>query len=447
MANALLMPSLSPTMEEGTIAEWKVKVGDKIEEGMVICTVETDKTTVEYESLDEGYLRELLPSPGDTVKVNQLIGMLTDEPDEEYADELEEAKKESEKLLASGGSSEESAPPAPSAPAPAAPAVPVAPAPIAPAPIAPAPVAPVAAEPSVDLSNIKASPVAKKMALAKGIPLAEIKGSGPNGRILKEDVEKYQPAVKAAPGKPAKPDPSKLPAKYGSLAPIQPTQDIPVNNVMKVVGKRLQESQMGAPHFYVTMKIYVDKLNALRAQLNATPGYRISVNDLVVKATAANLRAFPEVNASFHGDIIRQHSNIDISVAVALPDGLITPIVKNADQKGLGYISTEVKSLVKKAQTGTLAPEEFQGGTFTISNMGMFGVSEFTSIINAPHAGILAVAGTQTELYKDEDGEIKERSFMNVTMTSDHRVINGAVSAQFLKGLKEILENPVSLML
>ena len=453
MATPLFMPSLSPTMEEGIIAKWNVKVGEKIAEGTNICSVETDKTTVDYESLDEGFLRELLVEEGEKVKVNQLIGILTDEADEDYVAELEEAKKESKTMLAksspkSSDTSNDKKTDNVSASQSHQTST-----------IATPTFAPIPTSVSTDFSKtthispnsisdtakLKASPLAKKIALNKGIPLNQIKGSGPGGRIIKADVENYVPTSTIA--KSAKPNPADLPASYGSLASIKATENIPVSGMMRTVGKRLLESYLGAPAFFVTMKIYVDEMNSLRKKLNQTPGYKISVNDIVVKAVAANLRAFPRVNASFHEEHITQHSEIDIAIAVALPDGLITPIVRNADQKGLGYISAEIKSLVSKAKKNGLSPQEYQGGTFSISNMGMFEVSEFTSLINPPHSAILAVAGTQSELYKTEKGEINERNFMNVTLTSDHRVINGALAAEFLGSLKKILENPVSLIL
>jgi pyruvate dehydrogenase E2 component (dihydrolipoamide acetyltransferase) len=443
MGIKLEMPSLSPTMEEGTIAKWHVKVGDKIEEGTVLCSVETDKTTVDYESLDEGYLRAIHVESG-SAKVNALIGYITDEADEEFEADYQEAieaSKKAEEEAAPAPAAEAPAAPAPAAPAPvAAPAAPTFTAPVAPAPVAAAP---------VSNANVKASPVARKMAEEKGIDLSTVKGSGPGGRIIKGDIENYVPsAAPAAAGKPGKPDISKQPAVIGSMAPVPPTVDEPLGQVMKVIGQRLAQSQTDAVEFFVAMKIQVDALNALRKQLNNTPGYKISLNDLVVKAVAMNLRRFPVVNSSFYGDFIRKNSNIDISIAVSTPDGgLITPIVTNADAKPLGIISAEVKSLVKKAATGTLAPEEFQGGTFTVSNMGMFGVSSFTSIINPPQSAILAVAGVEEELYFKEDGEVGSKKMMTVNLTADHRVINGALAAQFVNGLKEIIENPASLML
>lgn len=447
MANIVLMPSLSPTMEDGVIAKWYVAPGDKIEEGTVLCSVETDKTTVDYESLDEGILRLIDPEAeaGNTVRVNQVIAVLTDEADEEYEEEYQEAKANSASSAATEAPTEE----APSTPAPsAAPAPAAAPAPVFTAPVAPTPVAQATAAPLNSGERVKATPVARKMALAQGYNLAEIPGSGPGGRILKEDVERFVPSAKAPAGaRAAKPSPADLPVSYGSMAPVPATQDIPISGMQKTVGARLLQAQSQAPEFFVSMKIGVDKLNKLRKELNAVPGYKISVNDLVLKGVAMNLRRFPVVNSSLHGDIIRQNGNIDISVAVSIPGGLITPIVKDADRKPLGIISAEVKSLVGKAKAGTLAPEEFQGGTFTISNMGMFGVSQFTSIINPPQSAILAIAGVEEVLFRKEDGEIGSRHEMTVTLTSDHRVINGADAAAFVGGLKEILENPACMML
>lgn len=451
MANIVLMPSLSPTMEDGTIAKWYVSPGDKIEEGTVLCSVETDKTTVDYESLDEGFLRVIDPDAeaGSTVNVNQVIAVLTDEPDEDYQEEYDEAKANAESAAEEAPA--ESEPPAPAAPAPAPAAAPAtAPSFAIPAvPVAQAAAPSSAPAPKASGERIKATPVARKMAVSMGYNLAEIQGSGPSGRILKEDVEKFVPAPKAAApgGRPAKPSPADLPVSYGSMAPVAPTQDIPLSGMQKAVGSRLLQAQTQAPEFFVSMKISVDKLNKLRKELNTVPGYKISVNDLVLKGVAMNLRRHPVVNSALIGDVIRQNSNIDISVAVSIPGGLITPIVKDADRKPLGIISAEVKSLVGKAKAGTLAPEEFQGGTFTISNMGMFGVSQFTSIINPPQSAILAIAGVEEVLFRQENGEIGSRNEMTVTLTSDHRVINGADAAAFVGGLKEILENPTCMML
>jgi len=443
----MLMPSLSPTMEEGVLAKWLVKEGDFIKAGTMLCSVETDKTTVDYESMDEGYLRKILVPNGTPAKVNQLIAILTDEKDEDYSAYLEKALKKSQETVAGKGApamAKTAAAGSANGAGPAAATFTAAPqAPARPAIAAPAAVA-------TEGGRVKASPLARKMAEDAGIPLEGLAGSGPMGRVVKRDIENYQPApatpVSKAGGAPEKSEGPVQRPLYGSLAPIGQTLDIPLNMMRKTIGKRLLDSHQNIPTFYVTMKIEMDALNSLRNQLNRSPGYKISVNDLIVKASAFALRQHPMVNASFMGDFIRQNANIDICVAVSIEGGLITPIVRDADQKGLGQLSTEVKQLVAKAKAGKLAPEEFQGGTFTISNLGMYGVDEFTAIINPPQSAILAVGGIQNEIYLDGD-EVKSRDTMKVTLTSDHRVIDGALAAQFLSGLKSLLENPVWLML
>jgi pyruvate dehydrogenase E2 component (dihydrolipoamide acetyltransferase) len=447
MPTSILMPSLSPTMEEGVVAKWLVKEGDLIKPGTMLCSVETDKTTVDYESLDEGYLRKILLPGGSAAKVNQLIAILADTKDEDVSDFTQKAIEKNQKQMASKGG----APAAKPAPAPAAP-VTAAPVAAAPAAVVAAPaMAHAAAAASSNGGRVFASPLARKIASEKGVPLEELAGSGPSGRVIRRDVDGYV-APKAAPvasapaaasGKDTGPAPKPL---FGSLAHIAPTTDIPLNMMRKTIGKRLLESTQNTPVFYVTMKVQIDAVNELRAQLNRAQGYKISVNDIITKATAFALRQFPVVNSSYHGDFIRQNANIDICVAVSIDGGLITPIVRNVDQKGLGQISQEIKGLVTKAKAGKLAPDEYQGGTFTISNMGMFGVDEFTSIINPPQAAILAVAGIQDELYKDGDA-IQSRQVMKITLSADHRVIDGAMAAHFVSGLKSLLENPVWLLL
>ena len=445
MPTSMLMPSLSPTMEEGVLAKWLVKEGDFIKPGMMLCSVETDKTTVDYESMDEGFLRKIIVPGGSAAKVNQLIAVLADAKDEDITEYLEKAtKKNQEQMAAKAGAKPPVAAPAAatngSGPARAtyAPAPPVRAA--APEPIATASVA--------AGGRVKASPLARRMADDAGIPLDGLAGSGPNGRIVKYDIENYKPPAAvsaAAPGKAKTEGPVQRPL-YGSLAPILPTQDIALNMMRKTIGKRLLESSQGTPEFFVTMKVEMGAVNGLRAQLNRAPGYKVSVNDIVTKATAFALREFPTVNSAYYGDFIRQNGNIDICVAVSIDGGLITPIVRDADQKGLGQISSEIKSLVAKAKAGKLAPDEYQGGTFTISNLGMYGVDEFTAIINPPQAAILAVGGISQEVYLD-NGVAKQRDVMKLTMTSDHRVVDGALAAQFLAALKSLLENPVWLML
>jgi len=305
----------------------------------------------------------------------------------------------------------------------------------------------VAADPAPAGGRVLASPLARRMADDAGIPLSAIAGSGPNGRVIRADIENYKPPAAApAPAKAGKTEGPVQRPLYGSLAPIAPTQDIALNMMRKTIGKRLLESTQSMPVFYATMKVDMGAVNGLRAQLNRAPGYKVSVNDIVVKATAFALREFPQVNSSYLGDFIRQNANIDVCVAVSIEGGLITPIVRDADQKGLGLISTEIKALVAKAKAGKLAPDEYQGGTFTISNLGMYGVDEFTAIINPPQAAILAVGGIQPEVYLD-NGVAKQREVMKMTISCDHRIIDGALAAQFLSGLKSLLENPVWLML
>jgi pyruvate dehydrogenase E2 component (dihydrolipoamide acetyltransferase) len=450
----MLMPSLSPTMEEGVLAKWLVKEGDYIKPGMLLCSVETDKTTVDYESMDEGYLRKIVVPGGSPAKVNQLIAILSEEKDEDIAEYLDKALKKNQEQLAKAGAKASPAPAVAAAAPAAAPASASNGSGPARATYAPAPARTAVAtapEPAPAAGGrVLASPLARRMAEEAGIPLGAVAGSGPNGRIIRADIENYKPAAApAAPAAPAKGAKAEGPVQrplYGSLAPIVPTQDIALNMMRKTIGKRLLESTQSMPVFYVTMKVDMGAVNGLRAQLNRAPGYKVSVNDIVVKATAFALREFPQVNSAFMGDFIRQNANIDICVAVSIDGGLITPIVRDADQKGLGLISTEIKALVAKAKAGKLAPDEYQGGTFTVSNLGMYGVDEFTAIINPPQAAILAVGGIQSEVYLD-NGAAKQRDVMKMTLSSDHRVIDGALAAQFLSGLKSLLENPVWLML
>ncbi len=450
MPTSMLMPSLSPTMEEGVLAKWLVKEGDLIKPGTMLCSVETDKTTVDYESMDGGYLRKILIPNGTLAKVNQLIAILTDENNEDYAEYLAKAEKKSADLLASKGGAVVKAEAS----------IPAAPAFAASAPVlkTPDPISPTARTATAVVSagtpsgRIKASPLAKKMAEAAGITLEGLAGTGPMGRVIKRDIENYQPVTAPAvshghrtSAEKSSDGPVQRPL-YGSLAAVGETQDLPLNMMRKTIGKRLLESHQNIPTFFVTMKIDMGPLNSIRAQLNRSPGYKVSVNDILIKASAFALRQHPMVNASFMGDFIRQNANIDICVAVSIEGGLITPIVRAADQKGLGQVSAEVKNLVAKAKAGKLAPEEFQGGTFTLSNLGMYGVDSFTAIINPPQSAILAIGGIQQEIFLDGD-KVKQRDIMNVTLTADHRVIDGALAAQFLSGLKSILENPVWLML
>jgi pyruvate dehydrogenase E2 component (dihydrolipoamide acetyltransferase) len=425
MATNILMPALSPTMTEGNLARWLKQEGDRIKAGDVIAEIETDKATMEVEAVDEGILgRILVPAGTQGVKVNDVIAVLVEA---------------GEAVPAAGA-----APKAAAAPA-------ATPAPVA-APVAAAP-APVAAPASGD--RVFASPLARRMAAQAGVDISKIAGSGPNGRIVKADVDAAlsrgpAPASAAAPA--AAPAPIAAPRPAAPVAITAPHTAVPNSSMRKVIARRLAESKATIPHFYVSTDVEIDALLKIRADLNARspkdgPGaYKLSVNDLVIKATAVTLRRFPNVNSMWTEDAILQLHDVDISVAVSIPDGLITPIVKGADIKGLAAISNEMKDLAARAKSGKLKPEEFQGGGFSISNMGMYGVRDFAAIINPPQAGILAVsAGEQRPVVKN--GALAIATVMTLTLSVDHRVIDGALAAEFLQALKRNIEDPLSLML
>jgi pyruvate dehydrogenase E2 component (dihydrolipoamide acetyltransferase) len=445
MATNILMPALSPTMTEGTLSRWLKKEGEAIKAGDVIAEIETDKATMEVEAVDEGVLGRILVQDGtEGVKVNEPIAVLVG------AGEAVPAA---------------SAPPTKAAPTPAPakaeapPAVPTPAAQPAPAPAAaPAPTAaPAANGHAKDGERIFASPLARRMAAQAGIDLSGLKGSGPNGRIVRADVESAQQAppaaapapVQAPAAAPRAPAPPSAPAAAISA----PHRLVPHSSMRKVIARRLTEAKSSIPHFYVSMDIEIDALIALQNQLNAKspardqPGaYFITINDLVIRASGAALRRVPEVNASWTDDGMVFYDDVDISVAVAIPDGLITPIIRRADQKGLLTISREMRDLATRARAGKLKPEEFQGGGFSISNMGMFGVSEFSAIINPPQAAILAVAtGAKRPVVKNDALAIA--TVMTCTLSVDHRCVDGALGARWLRELKTIIEDPLSLML
>ena len=435
MATNILMPALSPTMTEGTLARWLKKEGEAVKAGDVIAEIETDKATMEVEAVDEGILGKILVADGTAnVKVNAPIAILIED-----------------------GESAEAAPPPP---AKIAPAVSDAPklAPVETASGGPAPVHANGHDTSEN-ARIAASPLARRMAKQSGIDLASLKGSGPNGRIVRADIEaaagKPQPAAQAAAPQPtaaqaAAPTPPPAPKP---AAPITaPHTLVPNTTMRKVISRRLLESHQGVPFFFVTLDLEIDAMLKLRADLNAKSpkdgknAFKLSVNDLVIKAAAATLRRVPELNASYTEDAIALYDDVDISVAVSLPTGLITPIVRNADRKGLATISNEMKDLGARAKSGKLKPEEFQGGTFSISNLGMFGTKQFTAIINPPQAAILAVgAGDQRPVVKN--GALAIATVMTCTLSVDHRVADGVLGAQWMAEFKKLIEDPLSLML
>jgi pyruvate dehydrogenase E2 component (dihydrolipoamide acetyltransferase) len=423
MSINILMPALSPTMTEGKLAKWHVKVGDEVKSGQVICEIETDKATMEVEAVDEGKVGQIVIAEGtEGVKVNAVIAVLLEEGETEVA--------------------KGAAPAAPAAQAPA--AKPAAPAPAAAPAAAPAPATASAA--SSGGARIFASPLAKRIAAEKGLNLSGIKGSGPNGRIVKADVENAKPGAAAA-AAPA-PRPATAPSA-GQPAFVAPGDSrVPHTSVRKVIARRMLESKQTVPHFYLTVELEIDALLAARQAINAVTekkGAKVSVNDMVIKACAKALRDHPECNASWTEDEMIQYGAVDISVAVATDRGLITPIVRNADMKGLAQIATEMKDLAARAKVGKLKLEEFQGGGFTISNLGMFGVKDFAAIINPPQAMILAVgAGEERPVVRK--GQVVVRNMMNCTLAVDHRVVDGAMGAQFLQTLRSYVEQPAAML-
>jgi len=438
MSINILMPALSPTMTEGKLAKWHVKVGDPVKSGQVICEIETDKATMEVEAVDEGRIGQIVVEEGaEGVKVNAVIAVLLEE---------------GETAVPKGAATPAPAPAAAAAPAVAKPATSPPGAPAA-APSASKPASTSAAPPAAAFSGggarIFASPLAKRIAADRGLDLSRIKGSGPNGRIVKADVEGAQPAA-AAPPPAAKPAAKPAPAPAAAQAVFVAPGDtrVPHTSIRKVIARRMLESKQTVPHFYLTVELEIDALLAARQAINAVvekKGTKVSVNDMVIKACAKALRDHPECNASWMEDEMVQYGAVDISVAVATDRGLITPIVRHADMKGLAQIATEMKDLAARAKTGKLKLDEFQGGGFTISNLGMFGIKDFAAIINPPQAMILAV-GAGEERAVVRKGQIVVRTMMNCTLAVDHRVVDGAMGAQWMQTLRGYIEQPAAML-
>ncbi|KAH9937135.1 dihydrolipoamide acetyltransferase [Fomitopsis serialis] len=424
------MPAMSPTMTEGGIASWKKKEGESFSAGDVILEIETDKATIDVEAQDEGIVAKIIAEDGaKNIAVGAPIAIFAEE-----GDDLSAAEK-----MASEAASEKPAPKEEKAPEPPQPE---------PTSKSSEPAPKTETKPEIPKGDrIFASPLAKKIALERGIPLAKVKGSGPEGRILREDVEKYQPSATGGAAAPTSSFPS-------PTAPLPDYVDTPITNMRRTIGTRLTQSKQDIPHYYLTLDINMDKVMKLREVFNKTLGEKdktakLSVNDFVLKAVACALADVPEANSAWMGEVIRQYKKADISVAVATPTGLITPIIKDVGAKGLASISTEGKSLAKKARDGKLQPQEYQGGTFTVSNLGMFGISHFTAIINPPQSCILAVGGTQSTLVPapEEERGFKVAQIMKVTLSADHRTVDGAVGARWLAAFKGYLENPLTFML
>ncbi len=420
----ILMPALSPTMKEGNLAKWVKKEGEKIKAGEVIAEIETDKATMEVEAVDEGILAKIIVAEGtENVAVNSCIALLLEngedkklldgysvkagsEKTQNNANNVEDKKSQSittehnkqSTLIQENNQAKE----------------------------------------SINPQSTKASPLAKRIAKEENIQLSQISGTGPRGRIIKEDVLDF---IKGNSNLSRNGIIKRNPQEFTTLKN---------NNIRKTIAKRLLESKQNVPHFYLSCEFKIDKLLELRSAINEVaqrdendnPVYKISVNDLIIKATSMALKKVPEANSSWHDDAILIYNNIDIAMAVAIDGGLITPIIKNADQKSVQTISIETKQLVKKAREGKLALEEFQGGSFSISNLGMYGIDNFSAIINPPQSCILAVARA-VEKPIVEHGQIKIAHMMNVTLSSDHRSVDGAVGAEFLKALRHYIENPI----
>ena len=425
MAEIVRMPKLSDTMTEGVVAEWHKKVGESIESGDLLADIETDKATMEFESFQEGVLLHIGVEKGQTAPVDSILAILGEEGEDVTA-LLKEAEKEVEVTEKEEEQSQDAKQEVEKPSAPVAPVV-----------SAPAPTSAPIAQQTVTSSNfpstasissqeIKASPLAKKLAEERGINLRLVKGTGTEGRIIKRDIDNFQ--------------------GRSAISGVESFSDAPVSQMRKVIAQRLAESKFSAPHFYLTVQIDMDNAMAARRSINESISpAKISFNDLVVKAVAVSLKDNPKVNASWYGDFIRYNDHVHIGVAVAVDEGLLVPVVRFADEKPLTQIGAEVKEFAQRAKDKKLQPEDWEGNTFTISNLGMFGIDEFTAIVNPPDSCILAVGGIQqTPVVKS--GQVVPGNVMKVTLSCDHRVVDGAVGSAFLNSFKNYLENPVLLL-
>ncbi len=437
MATKVIMPKLSPTMEEGQISRWLKKEGDKVSMGEPLAEIDTDKATMEMQALANGVLRKIIINEGQSAPLGQLIAIIA-EPNEDIASMMSEApaaapaKQEQPKQEPTQRQEQEkpAAQPArqPQAKAAAASAAP-----------APRPVD--NGQPASDSARMIVSPLAARMAAEAGIDLRSLQGSGPGGRIIKRDIEAAISQPKAEPSFPRAVSPGQVP-QIGASA----YRDEPASEIRKTIAKRLVTSLGPVPHFFLTTEIEMDRAAEMRRGINALdPDLKISINDVIIKVAAAALVQHPEVNASFQEKFVRYYERADVGVAVAIEEGLITPVVRAADQKSLSQIATEVRELAERARSRRLKPEEYTGATFSISNLGMFGIDEFTAVINPPEGAILAV-GSMSPKPVVRDNEIVIRQMMRVTMSCDHRVIDGATGAKFLQTFKKILENPLYLV-
>ncbi len=427
MPTEILMPALSPTMEEGTLAKWLVKEGDTVSSGDLLAEIETDKATMEFEAVDEGVIGKILIAAGtEGVKVNEVIAILLEEG--ESADDIGTA-------------------PAPKAAAAAPAAETAAPAATAPAPAAPA---------KTDGTRVFATPLARRIAADKGLDLSQITGSGPHGRIVKADVEGATAAPKSAPPAAKAAAPAAAAMAAGPSTDVilktyadRPFEEVKLDGMRKTIAARLTEAKQSVPHFYLRRDINLDALLKFRSQLNKQlegRGVKLSVNDFVIKACALALQQVPEANAVWAGDRTLKFEKSDVAVAVAIEGGLFTPVLRDAEMKSLSALSAEMKDLAGRARARKLAPHEYQGGSFAVSNLGMFGIDNFDAIINPPHSAILAVGAGAKKPIVGADGELTVGTVMSVTLSVDHRVIDGALGANLMQAIKDNLENPMTML-
>lgn len=409
MAEIIKMPKLSDTMTEGVVAAWHKKVGDQVSSGELLAEIETDKATMEFESYQDGYLLHIGVGVGKNAPVDSLLCIIGAKG-EDISNLLNHSEAPASKEVVKEVAAPVVAAAATSAPMPVS-------------------VAPVMQISETSNGRLKASPLARKLAEDKGIAIENVAGSGENGRIVKRDVENFIPSSK----------------KVSSTSGVEHSSEVPVSQMRKTIARRLAESKFTAPHFYLTLAIDMDNAIAARKAINSQEGVKVSFNDMVIKASALALKQNPAVNAAWLGDTIRYNDHVHIGVAVAVEDGLLVPVIRFADSKGLATINEEVKVLADKAKGKKLQPQEWEGNTFTISNLGMFGIEEFTAIINPPDSCIMAV-GAISEVPVVKNGQIVPGNVMKVTLSCDHRVVDGATGAAFLQTFKQYLENPVTML-
>jgi pyruvate dehydrogenase E2 component (dihydrolipoamide acetyltransferase) len=449
----ILMPALSPTMEKGNLAKWLKKEGDAVKAGDVIAEIETDKATMEYEAVDEGTIGKIIvPEGTQDIAVNAPIAVLLTEGEDKSA--IASAPAAPAAKSAEAPKSAEAAKPAAAQPAAAPAARPAAPAPAAPAPAPAVPKSPAPAGGNGS-ARVFASPLARRLAKERGIDLASLAGSGPHGRVVKADLEGAKPGAVAPAARPAAPvgTPTTSDAQVMKLFEEGSYEIVPHDNVRKIIARRLVEAKTTIPHFYLTLDCEIDALLALRADINAaapkskdgTPAWKVSVNDMVIKALAMALQRIPDANVTWTEGGMLRHKHSDVGVAVSIPGGLITPIVRKADEKRISAIAIEMKDLAARARVKKLAPLEYQGGTTAVSNLGMYGIKDFAAVINPPHATILAVgAGEERAVVKD--GKIVVATVMTCTLSTDHRAVDGALGAELFTAFKSLIEKPAGML-